>query len=254
MSFCQKRSQLHRTCSICCRHLQQPGKDKGCILLSSTEDAKGLRQFLGLSNYYSRFVANYSTIAEPLHKLLRKSRNFHWDPCCQKAFGTLKQKLVSPPVLAFPDFCRQFVLHTDVSDVDIGGILGLVQDSQKWVTWYWSRQLQYQSDARYKANAIYTHCTCIHRCGQTSLSLKVNAFTPESKRVRRWEWTRSSLKANTFVAMRKRVRHHEQMHLLQGSTISSILAHIFYGRPQPGRLWIHPTLWTSLGTSIFPRN
>ena len=95
------------------------------------KDVKELRQFLGLSNYYHRFVANYSKIAEPLHKLLRRERNFHWDSCCQKAFDTLKQKLVSPPVLALPDFCQQFILYTDASDGAIGGILGQFLDGQE---------------------------------------------------------------------------------------------------------------------------
>ena len=42
-------------------------------------NVKELRQFLGQPNYYRRFIANYSMIAEPLHKLLAKSKSFHWD-------------------------------------------------------------------------------------------------------------------------------------------------------------------------------
>ena len=67
---------------------------------------------------------------------------FHWDPSCQEAFDTLKQKLVSPPILVFPDFRQQFILYTDASETAIGGILGQFQDGQEQVMSYWGRQLQ----------------------------------------------------------------------------------------------------------------
>ena len=83
-------------------------------------NAKDLRQFLGLANY-CRFVVDYSRVAEPLHKLLTKENGFHWDCKCQNAFDKLKHRLVSPPILAFPDFSQQFILYTDASDSSIGG-------------------------------------------------------------------------------------------------------------------------------------
>ena len=48
---------------------------------------KQLRKFLGLSNYYRRFVKNYSQTAEPLYKLTKKNtKGFQWDAACQQAF------------------------------------------------------------------------------------------------------------------------------------------------------------------------
>ena len=82
-----------------------------------------VKEFLGPANYYRRFVADYSKVAEPLHKLLTKGNGFHWDSKCQNAFSELKHRLVSPPILAFPDISQQFVLYTDASDSAIGGIL-----------------------------------------------------------------------------------------------------------------------------------
>ena len=67
-------------------------------------DVKQLRQFLGLMNYYRRFVHNYSKITEPLNKLLRKGNTYKWDTACQEAFTELKHRLVTPPILAYPDF------------------------------------------------------------------------------------------------------------------------------------------------------
>ena len=79
-------------------------------------DIKELRQFLGLTNYYRRFIQGYSNIAAPLHKLTSKSvGGYNWDENCQAAFQTLKQKLISPPILAYPDFKHSFTIATDAS-------------------------------------------------------------------------------------------------------------------------------------------
>ena len=105
-------------------------------------NAKELKQFLGLSNYYRRFIENYALIAEPLHKSLRKSKQpFQWNEACQLAFETLKQKLTTPPILAYPNFKEPFLVFTDASEVAIGGVLGQIQNGNEVVISYWSRQL-----------------------------------------------------------------------------------------------------------------
>ena len=106
------------------------------------KNGKELRQFLGLANYYRWFIANYSRIAEPLHRFLTKENNFQWDLKCQHAFEDLKYRLVSPPILAFPNFRQEFILHTDASDSAIGGVLSQNQDGKERVIAYQSRQLQ----------------------------------------------------------------------------------------------------------------
>jgi len=58
----------------------------------------------GLTNYYQRFVHNYSKITEPLDNSLRKDNTYKWDTACQEAFVELKHQLVTPPILAYPDF------------------------------------------------------------------------------------------------------------------------------------------------------
>ena len=104
-------------------------------------DAKQLRHFLGLSNYYRKFVKDYSKIAEPLHKLLRKDSRFSWNTEAHQAFEELKQSLISPPILAFPDFKQDFILYTDASESALGAVLSQTQDNQERVIAYWSRQL-----------------------------------------------------------------------------------------------------------------
>ena len=62
-------------------------------------DVLRLRPFLGLANYYRRFVKNFSLIAKPLTILIGKDEPWTWGPEQQQAFDTLKQKLALAPVL-----------------------------------------------------------------------------------------------------------------------------------------------------------
>ena len=63
-----------------------------------------VRRFLGLSSYYRRFIPRFAKVAQPLHQLTRKGAEFVWSDECHSAFETLKQKLTSAPVLAYPAF------------------------------------------------------------------------------------------------------------------------------------------------------
>eukprot|EP00731_Ephydatia_muelleri_P035934 Em0180g1a len=88
-----------------------PDKTSAMISFPVPSDIKELRQFLGLTNYYRRFIKGYSSIAEPLHKLTRKTEGgFKWNSECQNAFQHLKHLLVSPPILAYPQFQLPFVV------------------------------------------------------------------------------------------------------------------------------------------------
>lgn len=88
------------------------------------------RSFLGLANYYRRFIKDFSKIAAPLNKLLRKDQKFVWTDICEQAFETLKAALVCAPTLAFPDFKETFQLFTDASNEGIGATLGQIQDGK----------------------------------------------------------------------------------------------------------------------------
>ena len=64
-----------------------------------------LRAFLGLANYYRRFIAGFALVAQPLTALTRKDTPFSWSQC-QEAFDSLKIALTTAPVLAYPDFSQ----------------------------------------------------------------------------------------------------------------------------------------------------
>ena len=82
-----------------------------------------VRSFLGLANYYRRFIQGYSCITTPLTDLLKKERAWEWSPKCQEAFDTLKHTVIREPVLKLPDFSMPYEVHTDASDFAIGGVL-----------------------------------------------------------------------------------------------------------------------------------
>ena len=60
---------------------------------------KEVQRFLGLANYYRRFVPNFATKAKPPHYLTEKTTKFKWSTQCQEAFADLKLCLTTAPIL-----------------------------------------------------------------------------------------------------------------------------------------------------------
>lgn len=92
---------------------------------------KQVRSFLGLANYYRRFVQNFSTITQPLRELLKIDVAFKWTANCQDAFEKLKTALTTAPVLVLARFDKPFVLTTDASVTGIAYILSQRDDNNK---------------------------------------------------------------------------------------------------------------------------
>ena len=119
-----------------------PAKTNKVAQWPTPSTKKEVQRFLGLASYYRRFVENFATIAKPLHQLIEKNREFKWTEQCQHAFEELRHRLVSAPVLSFPDFTKPFVLDTDASDTGIGAVLSQLQeDGSERVIAYASRVL-----------------------------------------------------------------------------------------------------------------
>jgi hypothetical protein len=77
-----------------------------------------LRSFLGLANYFKRFVSNYSTVAAPLTDLTSEAVVYDWDNWSEPdmaAFTQLKHLLTQHPVLALPDLGGEFTVMSDAS-------------------------------------------------------------------------------------------------------------------------------------------
>ena len=109
---------------------------------------KAVRQFVGFVGYYRRFVKNFAELAEPLVALTRKGAPFVWTHEQQTAFDGLKDCLLSAPILGFPTEEGRFVLDTDASLFDVGGVLNQIQNEEEVVIAYASRSLRI-SQCRY---------------------------------------------------------------------------------------------------------
>ena len=89
-------------------------------------DVMAVKQFLGLASYYRRYTQNFAEIARPLNNLAQKNTPFVWSPECEAAFQTLKAKLTTSPILAYPNLgpsAPTFELHTDASNNGLGTVL-----------------------------------------------------------------------------------------------------------------------------------
>ena len=86
-------------------------------------NVKEVKSFLGLANFYRRHIADMAVISRPLTALTRKEVKFDWTEGCEEAFGKVKQRLVSAPVLHPPDLTKPFQLWTDASERGFGAVL-----------------------------------------------------------------------------------------------------------------------------------
>jgi hypothetical protein len=82
-----------------------------------------LRATLGHTGYYRKFIKGYAHITTPMEKLLRKDTKYQWNDECQHSLDTLKEKMVSAPILVFPDWEKTFHVHVDASAIALGAIL-----------------------------------------------------------------------------------------------------------------------------------
>src|SRR6202021_2579006 len=90
--------------------------------------AHDIRRFLGLANFYRKFIEKYSEIAAPMTALLRKDVPFVWDDVTQHSFDTLKKAFTSAPILKHFDRSRPTVLEADASDQALGGTISQHDD------------------------------------------------------------------------------------------------------------------------------
>lgn len=104
------------------------------------QNLKELQAFLGLTNYYRRFVQGYADIARSLHNLTRKGVTYHWKAEQEVAFGALKKALTTTPILAYPLAEGRMILDTDASNFSIGAVLSQEQGQVERVISYSSRR------------------------------------------------------------------------------------------------------------------
>ena len=84
---------------------------------------KDVQKFLGLANYYCRFIEGFAIVARPLHDVVKKDKKWDWTERQEKAFKELKEQFTKEPVLAAPDIDKKMRMEVDASDYVMGGVL-----------------------------------------------------------------------------------------------------------------------------------
>ena len=112
-----------------------------------------LRSFLGLLQFFRRFIPKFSGIAAPLTDLTKKEKGIgHWDEICDEAFQKLKDAMIQAPILVAPDWRKAFRGHVDASQLAVGGTLTQLDENGKdRVIAFYSKKLS-STEADYTAN------------------------------------------------------------------------------------------------------
>ena len=126
-----------------------PSKTEKVANWPDPKSRREVHQFLGLANYYRRFVQDFAKIAKPLHRLTEKTVEFMWSPECKSAFEELRRRLITAPILVFPDYSKEFILDTDASNDGIGAVLSQVQDSGEEKVIAYASRVQSKPERQY---------------------------------------------------------------------------------------------------------
>jgi len=88
-------------------------------------NVKEVQKFLGLANYYRRFIKNFARIAALLHMLVRKEQKWKWEKEQEEVFEELKMVFTTEPVLAIPDIDREMRVEADALDYTTERVLSM---------------------------------------------------------------------------------------------------------------------------------
>jgi hypothetical protein len=115
-----------------------PKKVAAILDWKAPKDVRRIKSFIGMVDYYQRFIEGFSKIVRPMTTLLEKNVEFKWTQACQESFEMLKQRLTTTPVLVLPDVHKPFSVYCDASYTRLGCVL--MQDGR--VVAYSSWQLK----------------------------------------------------------------------------------------------------------------
>ena len=107
-------------------------KVDGVLSWPEPKNVKDIRKFLGLANYYRRFIKDFAQIARPMNMLTRKDVKWQWGGEQQKMFDELKEIFTTRPVLAVPDLDKEFRVEVDASKYATGGVLSMKCSDKLW--------------------------------------------------------------------------------------------------------------------------
>ena len=97
---------------------------------------KGIRSFLGHAGFYRRFIRDFLKISKPLCRLLEKDVKFNFDESHQSSFEEIKSRLLESPIMAKPDWIKEFEIMCDANDYAMGALLGQKTDKMFRAIYY----------------------------------------------------------------------------------------------------------------------
>ena len=110
----------------------EEGKVKGVLEWPIPKCIKDVQKFLGLANYYRRFIEGFASIARPLHDMVKKDKKWEWTGKQEKAFEELKRRFTEKLVLVAPDLDKKMQMKVDTSDYATGGVLSMECEDNLW--------------------------------------------------------------------------------------------------------------------------
>jgi len=93
---------------------------------------KDVQKFLGLANYYCRFIQDFVSITRPLHNMVKKDRKWKWTEKQEKAFEELKKRFMQELVLAALDLDKKMRIKVDTSDYTTDRVLSMECEDGLW--------------------------------------------------------------------------------------------------------------------------
>ena len=117
---------------------------------------KDIRSFIGMANFYRKYIKDFASIASPLTGLIRKDIKFNFTEECKNAFNFIKEKLSSEPILAHFRIGDRLILYSDGSGYGIGAILNQIQDGKEVTLQYASATLN-----KHQENYTVTQRECL---------------------------------------------------------------------------------------------
>ena len=106
-------------------------KVKGVLEWLAPKCVKDIQKFLGLANYYHRFIKGFAAIARPLHDMVKKNKKWDWTERQEKVFKELKKRFTKEPVLVAPNLDKKMRMEVDASDYAMRGVLSIEGGDEK---------------------------------------------------------------------------------------------------------------------------
>ncbi|GAB0092034.1 hypothetical protein DMENIID0001_069770 [Sergentomyia squamirostris] len=157
----------------------RPGEEKTQAIVNypSPRSVRGVRQFLGLINYFARFMgSDYGRLIKPITALLKKNQlGFVWNEECERSFRILKDRLIREPILKPPDLQKRFRLTVDGSKIAIGAMLSQEHDGTEHPVMFGSNSLT-EVQARIMSAVEIELWAIVHFCTQFRYLLLMNQF------------------------------------------------------------------------------